>query len=634
MDPGADPCQDYFAYACGGFVKNTEIPADQAAWSAGHQIRKETEEFLHTALEQAAQSGADPVTRKAGDFYGSCMDQDKVEAAGTTALAPQIASISKVTDFASLIGAITLMHQNGETPLFYLSPMQDFKDASLVVGALAQTGRGLPDRDYYLKNDKEHAETLKFYRAHVARMLALFGNKDGATDVLRIEGKIAKLQQDRVVRRDPHNVYHPVDRAGLTKLSPTFGWDKYFTAMGVPDVKSIILNDPGYYAGIEKLLHEEKPAAWRNYLLWDLAHENAPELSKAIVAENFSLTQQLAGIKELPPRWKRCVRATDSLLGDLIGQIYVAAKFAGDAKPRAAELTKAMHAALLEEMTALPWLDEATRAQAVAKLSVINDKVGYPDHWRAYDFTLDRATYAKNFLAAERAEVHRQLAKIGKPLDRNDWNMTAATVNAYYDPSLNEIVLPAAELQPPYFSQKFYAPVNIGDEGANTIGHELTHGFDDEGSQFDGQGNMRDWWSRETKAKFTTATECVREQYSQYEAVPGVKLNGALTSGENIADIGGIKLGFKALKAWQAKHPEEHRVVDGQNDERLFFLAYAQGWCSKERPEVLQTQALTDPHSPPRWRVNGALADVPAFAEAYQCAAKTPMHPENVCAVW
>jgi predicted metalloendopeptidase len=445
--------------------------------------------------------------------------------------------------------------------------------------------------------------------------------KTATLDVLRIETKIAKLQQDKVTRRDPYKVYHRVDRAGLPKVAKTFPWDAYLKELGIADANEIAINDAGYFTGIDALMHEEPAPAWRHYLAWH-------------VDERFTMAQKLTGQKELPPRWKRCVRSTDAQLGELLAQPYVAAKFGGDSKPRAKDLVTSIHQAMKTDLTSLPWMDAQTRSAALAKLDAMNDKVGYPDKWRAYDFEITRTSYAKNALAADLFESRRQLRKIGKPVDKTEWGMTPPTVNAYYDPSLNEIVLPAGELQPPFFSKDFYPPVNIGDEGANTIGHEITHAFDDEGSQFDGAGNLRDWWTKETKGKFEAATKCVQDQYSQYEAVPGVKLNGELTSGENIADIGGVKLGLAALAAWQKAHPNDRRTVKGFSDEQLFFLAYSQGWCSKETPQFLETLARTNPHSPPRWRVNGPMSDTDAFAKAYQCKPGTPMNSGRTCSVW
>jgi len=640
MDPSADPCQDYFAYACGGFVKNTPIPPDRATWDISATIQKTNEEFLRATLETAAASpGTDPVMKKIGDYYAACTDEASIDKAGAKPIAPLMATIAKVHDGKTLADAITALHAQAIFPLFDVSSQQDYKDATQMIAGLDQDGLGLPDRDYYLKDDGNLKDVREFYVGHVGRMFALAGlkpaeAKTAVDDVMRIETKIAKLQQDKVTRRDPYRVYHRIDRAGLVGVAKTFPWEAYFKGLGFGDVQAISVNEPAYFSGIDALMHDEKPAAWRHYLAWQVLHTEASKLAKPFVDEAFAYRQKLTGQKELEPRWKRCVRGVDRALGELLAQPYVAAKFAGDSKQRAQALVDAIHTAMGAELSSLPWMDDATRAAALAKLEKIDSKVGYPDRWRHYDFDVSRTDYAGDAMAADRFELHRQLAKIGKPVDRAEWGMTPPTVNAYYDPSMNEIVVPAGELQPPIFSKDFYAPVNLGDEGASTVGHELTHAFDDEGSQFDGAGNLRDWWTASTKAQFQAATKCVQDQYAQYEAVPGVKLNGALTSGENIADIGGVKLGYAALEAWKKAHPEEERTVAGFTDEQLFFLAYAQGWCSSERPEYLQMGARTNPHSPPRWRVNGPMADVPAFAAAYQCKVGTPMNSGKVCSVW
>ena len=452
---------------------------------------------------------------------------------------------------------------------------------------------------------------------------------------MRIETKLATIQQDKVTRRDPYKVYHRVDRSRPARAGPVVPLGCVLPGAGLPGIQAVSVNDPDYYRGLERLMHDEKPTAWRHYLAWQIAHARARLLTHAFVEEAFALRQKLTGQKELEPRWKRCTRAVDGDLGELLGQPYVAARFGGDSKARAGALVEAIVQGMHEDLTTLPWMDPATRDAALGKLAKVrHDKVGYPDVWRKYDFDVTRTSYAANAVAALRFEQHRQLAKIGKPVDRTEWGMTPPTVNAYYNPSLNEFVLPAGQLQPPFFSRDFYPPVNIGDTGAGTVGHELTHGFDDEGSQFDGDGNLREWWTAETRSKFTEATRCVQDQYSGYEAVPGVKLDGALTSGENIADIGGLKLGLLALTAWQKDHPEERRHVEGLTDEQLFFLAYAQSWCTKETPQVKELHAHADPHSPPNWRVNGPMPDVPAFATAFQCKAGTPMNPGKVCSVW
>ncbi len=642
MDPSVDPCQDFFAYACGGFVKNTVIPADRATWGTTEGIEKSNEDFLRDVLEKAAASGGggDPSTKKIGDYYAACMDEDGVEKAGITPIKPLLAEIAKVRDVRSL-GAAFVAFQVQSIPVpFEITAQQDFKDATQMIAGIDQAGLGLPDRDYYLKDEGNTKEVRAFYRGHVGRMLGLLGlsaaeQKVGIEDVLRIETSLAKISQDKVARREPHNVYHRVDRAGLSPLVKSFPWDAYFAALGFPALQAISVNDPAFYTGLDALMQKEKPAAWRHYLAFHLAAATGKHLGRAFQNESFALRRELLGQKELAPRWKRCVRGVDDALGELLAQPYVAAKFAGDSKKEAKALAASIHAELRADLSQLPWMDEETRKGALAKLEKLAfNKVGYPDKWRVYDFDVTRDAYAKNVMAANRFELRRQLTKIGKPVDRTEWTDTPPTVNASYDPSLNEIALPAGELQPPFFSKSFYPPVNIGDEGANTIGHELTHGFDDEGSQFDGDGNLRDWWTPATKAKFEAATQCVRDQYSQYEAVPGVKLDGALTSGENIADIGGVKLGYQALLTWAKAHPEQRRTVPGFSDERLFFLGYAQGWCSKETPEELETMARSNPHSPARFRVNGVMVDNPSFAQAFECKAGTPLNNGKACSVW
>ncbi len=646
LDTSADPCQDFFAYACGGFVKGTVIPADRATWGTTELMQEENLAFLKHELQKASEKNElppNPVTDKIGDYYAACMDEDGIEKAGAAPIAPMLARLAKVVDFSSLAGEVTRLHEDDIFPLFNVDSQQDFKDATHVIGVLDQDGLGLPDRDYYLKDDGNLKEVREFYEGHVARMLALALAPSGmkpaevrvaTVDVIRIETKLARMQQDKVARRDPYKVYHRVDRAGLPRLAATFPWDAYFKGLGFPETQEISVNLPSYFTGVDALMHQEPAAAWRHYLAWQIVAASAKRLSMPFVNESFAMRQKLTGQKELEPRWKRCVHAVDGSLGELLAQPYVAAKFAGDSKERAKALVRAIRGAMKGTLETLPWMDEPTRQAALAKLEKINDKVGYPDKWRSYDFNVTRESYAANGLAADRFELHRHLAKIGKPVDRTEWGMTPPTVNAYYEPSMNEIVLPAGELQPPFFSKDFYAPVNIGDEGANTIGHELTHGFDDEGSQFDGLGNLRDWWTKDTKAKFVAATKCVQDQYSQYEAVPGVRLNGELTSGENIADIGGVKLGYGALASWKKASPNEHEDVPGYSDDKLFFLGYAQGWCSKETPEYLEMLARTNPHSPARWRVNGPMADVPAFGEAFQCKEGAPMRPAKVCSVW
>jgi predicted metalloendopeptidase len=641
LDKKADACQDFFQYACGGFLATAEIPADRSSWGAIAIVVQQQEEFLRDLLEKAAKDpGKDPVLQKIGDYYAACMDEDGIEKAGVAPLAPLQAEIAKVKDLPTAAHAIGELHAVGIFPFFDLSPTQDFADVTQEIASLDQRGLGLPDRKYYLESTGNMKEVRDTYVAHVGRMFTLAGLKPAevktaVADVMRIETAIAKLQQDRVFRRDPHNIYHRVELAGLKKAAPQFPWDAYLERMDLRGVTAITVNDPAYFTGVVKLIGKEKPEALRHYLTWMLLHGSAKHLSKAFVDEDFTLDSAITGTKALPPRWRRCVQRVDQDLGELLGQPYVAVKFAGNAKQSAIDLTKAVFDAMDAELGTLPWMDDATRAAAKQKLVKMAYLVGYPDKWRVYDFDVSRTDYAGNVLAATRFELKRQMAKIGKPVDRFDWLMTPPTVNAYYEPTLNELALPAGQLQPPFFGASFHPAVNFGSTAGGTIGHEMTHGFDDEGSQFDADGNLKEWWSASTKKAFAEATQCVVDQYAQYEAVPGVKLDGKLTAGENIADIGGVKIAFFAYHAWRAKQKTAPpAMVEGYSDDQLYFLAYAQSWCAKVTPESAETRAHTDPHSPPKWRVNGVIVDQPGFAEAFKCQKGTPMNPGKTCAVW
>jgi predicted metalloendopeptidase len=636
LDRAADPCQDFFQYACGGFLETAVIPPDRSSWSAIQVVMKDIELFLRDVLERAATEPGN----KLGDFYAACMDEAAIDKAGAAPLAPVLDVIAQVKDAKSAARAVIQLHDMGVFPFFALGATQDFADATEVIAALDQSGLGLPDRDYYLKNDGNLPKLRESYRAHVGRMFALLGVKPdeqraAINDVLRVETGLARLQQDQVARRDPHVIYHRIDRSGLVKVAPSFPWDAYFEKLGIAQVTAVTVNDPQYYTAVAQLVLKEKPAALRRYLTWTLLDAVAGDLSRPFVEENFALAKLLTGVKELPPRWRRCVQQTDQDLGELLGQSYVAARFAGESKPRAVDLTKAVLAAMDGELDRLPWMDAPTRAAAKEKVGRMAYLVGYPDKWRRYDFAVNRGQFTDNVWAAERFERARQLAKIGKPVDRFDWHMTPPTVNAYYDSSLNELVLPAGQLQPPFFGATFHPAVNFGSTGGGTIGHEMTHGFDDEGRQFDADGNLRDWWSKPTSEKFDEAAQCVVDQYAKYEAVPGITLNGKLTAGENIADIGGVKLGFVAYQGWKTRQsPPPPAQVEGFTDEQLYFLAYGQSWCSKDTTERLETMARSNPHSPPRWRANGVVVNLPAFAAAFQCKAGAAMNPGKVCEVW
>lgn len=638
MDRAIDPCTDFFAFTCGGLVATTEIPADQRAWGPTYELVERNELFLRALLERAATStSADPATRTLGDWWSACMDEPAIERAGLTPLEPLLAPIRAIRDRATLGAAIAELHASGIFAAFDVTAQQDFADATRVIAGLDQSGLGLPSRDDYLDATDRAKQLRAAYEAHVARLFVLAGDpapaaKAAARDVMRLETALAALAQDEVVRRDPRAVYHKVDRPGLVAIARTFPWDRYFARLGVPAVHDLTINSETYFAGVAKLLAREPLATWRVYLRAQVLSSQAPRLGRAFQEEQLSLDRLVSGVEAIEPRWKRCVRSADVALGELLGRAYVDQRFDEESQRVAEALVADVRAAMAATIDGLPWMDDATRAAAREKLAKMGQKVGRPSHWRAYGFDVRRDAYAANALASDRFELARILAKLGKPVDRTEWWMTAPTVNAYYDASMNEMVFPAGILQPPFFSKTFSRPVNFGATGA-TMGHELTHGFDDEGRQFDGAGNLRDWWTPATSARFEEQTKCIVDRYSAYEAVPGVKLDGALTAGENIADLGGLALAhaaFLAAEARDGKTPD----AGGLTREQLFFVAYGQSWCQKTRPEILATMAGSDPHAPERWRVNGVVSNLRTFADAFGCREGTPMRPATTCRIW
>ncbi len=642
MDAKADPCQDFYRYACGGWLDSTKIPADQARWVRSFStITERNREVVQAVLQEAAADPAgDPDRQKVGDFWASCMDEAAVEAAGVQPLAPVFAEIARVEDVESLFRAAGQLHRRNVPVLFGFFPLADFKNPTVNLGFLFQGGLGMPDRDYYVSEDAKKKELLGKYQAHVASMLSLAGATaaDAATDAARIvafETELAKASRPRAEMRDFEKLYNKVDRAGLAKLAPALPWAAYFEATGYPAVGELSVAVPEFVAALGKLAPATPVETLRAYLRWHAVNVAAESLSKAFVAADFEFYgRTLAGQQEIQPRWKRCVAATSNALGEAIGKVYVAREFAGNSKAVAVEMIQDVERAFESNLPSLAWMDEKTRGRAAEKARKIANKIGYPDVWRDYGaLAVKRGAHFDNVAAGIAFEYDRQMRKLGQPVDRNEWLMTPQLVNAYYNPLQNEIAFPAGILQPPFFHKDFPAALNYGAIGA-VMGHELTHGFDDQGRKTDGEGVLREWWEPEVAAKFDTAARCVADQFGGFEVEPGVKVDGKLTLGENIADLGGMKQAYLAYKSWEQRHGVPEPLVEGLTDEQLFFVSWAQTWCSLGTPEFLRQQVTVDPHSPGMFRAVAAPMNSGEFHRAFRCEPDDRMVAKPVCTVW
>jgi len=638
LDRTADPCEDFYQFACGGYIAKTEIPADKPiAMRSFVAINDRNLEYEKTILETAAtKPGDDAILKQLGTFYGSCMNEVAIEKAGFAPIKPLLAQIDKIKDAKSLTAAITQLHVNGMNALFTMAPTQDAADATRVIAEINQGGLGIFDRDYYLKDDDQTKKIRAAYHDLTIAMLVDAGRKPAdaaksADDILALETELAKVSKDKVARRDPKGMYNKVDRAGVAKAMPHFDWEVFWKGVGLGTVKDVTVGSPDFLTGVDALIEKTPMTVWRDYLTAYTLRASSGFLTKKIEDETFAFRATVMGQKENTPRWKRCTGRTDAALGDLLGQAFVRDKFGGQSKQAAEEQVHAIVTAMKANLAALPWMDADTKVKAAAKLDAMSYQIGYPKKWRTYTFKLDAKNWGGNVLAANRADAARNMAKIGKPVDKDDWEMSAPTVNAYYEPSLNGMVFPAGILQPPFYSVDASIPVNLGGMGV-VVGHELTHGFDDQGAQYDLDGNLKDWWKPETEKQFKQRTQCVIDQYTKYQ-VSGQNLNGANTVGENIADIGGVKLalaGYRALRSSAA----DTVVADGFTEDQQFFLGYGQAWCAKARPEYEKLTATVDVHSPAHWRVDGALSATPDFAKAFRCKASAKMRPANACVVW
>jgi len=638
MDRSIDPCLDFFAYACGGWIKNNPIPPDQSSWDLYSKMEDENKTKLREILEAASSPDASrtAVNQKIGDYYASCTDEQGIEAKGADPLKPELERIAKISSKSELADAASAM--STDNVLFRFYSIQDYRDASQVVANADQGGLGLPDRDYYLKTDPKSEELRKAYVAHVQKMFELLGDKpDTATKeaqtVMRIETALAKGSMTRVERRDPKALDHKLTSGDLQKISPEFQWQSYFTKVGLPSLTSLNVSTPNFFKTLNAEIDKESLADWKTYLRWHLVHANAPQLSSAFLNENFAFYgKTLQGQEELKPRWKRCTEYVDDYLGEALGQAYVEKYFPPQAKQEALKIVNEIRAAMEQDINSLDWMSPATKQQALTKLHAMANKIGYPDKWRDYSkLDIVRGDNLGNVERAREFEFNRQLGKIGKPVDRGEWDMTPPTVNAYYDPQMNDINFPAGVLQPPAFDPESDAAPNYGDTGG-TVGHELTHGFDDEGRQFDAKGNLRDWWTADDAKKFEQRAACISNQYSNYTIIDDIKINGKLTLGEDVADLGGVLL---AYMAWMADTKDQKlEPIDGLTPEQRFFVGYGQSWCGQTRDETKRLRATVDPHSPEKYRTNGVVSNMPQFQEAFHCKAGQPMVNANRCRVW
>ena len=642
MDRDAPPCMDFYQYACGGWIKANPIPADQASWDVFRKMGQDNQRFLWGILEGLANKTAarTPVQQKIGDYFAACMDEAAVEALGAAPLAPHLAAIGAMKSKRDLPALLAQLHlATGDGGLFFgFASNQDYSDSSRVIAFASAGGIGLPDRDYYLKDDEKSKAMREAYAAHVERIFALLGEGPGeaqadAATVMSIETELARASLTQVDRRDPYKLFHKMRFKALAALTPGFDWGAYLRALGLARAMPFNVTEPAFFEALARQLGERSLAEIKAYLRWHVTRASAPALSSAFVNESFAFfSKTLRGVPQLRARWKRCVAMVDNQLGEALGREFVRRAFGPGLKARTLRMTHRIEEAMRNDIAGLDWMGEATRRRAQEKLRAIVNKIGYPERWRDYSaVAVKRGDFFGNVERAQRFESRRDLAKIGKPLDRGEWFMTPPTVNAGYNPQTNDLTFPAGVLQPPLYDPRMDDAPNYGNTGA-TIGHELTHAFDDEGRKFDAKGNLVDWWTGKDSAAYEERAKCISDQYAQYVIVDDTRINSQLTLGEDVADLGGIIL---AWMAWKAETAGQRLVErDGLTPEQRFFVGNAQWACENDRPENQRVKALTDPHSPARYRVNGLVVNLPDFERAFACSPGQPMVAAKRCRVW
>ena len=646
MDRSIEPCTDFYQYSCGNWMAANPIPPDQASWSVYGKVGDENARYLWGILDEASKPSPNrtKIQAEIGDYFASCMNESAIEKLGATPIEPLLAKINAMKSPGELATILAAAKRDsspyffGTNWLFRSGSTQDLADASKVIAEVDAGGLGLPDRDYYTKSDDKSKTIREKYVNHVAAMLELIGEKkpDAAADaktVLTIETALAAASLTRVEKRDPHNLDHKMTLAELTKITPSFDWPHYFSILGLPKVDSLNVTQPKFFAAIESEIKNVSLADWKTYLRWHAVHAHAQYLSSKFVAEDFNFYRKtLRGVAEMPPRWKTCVRLVDHDLADALGQEFVRKTFTAETRQKTIDMTRQIEHAMEKEIASLDWMTEVTKKHALEKLHAIANKVGYPDRWRDYSsISIKPGDFYGNVARASTWASDRDFEKIGKPVDRAEWFMSAPTVNAWYNPQLNDINFPAGVLQPPLYDPKLDDAPNYGNTGS-TIGHELTHAFDDEGRQFDAAGNLKDWWTAEDGKAFDERIQCVRDQYAGYTIIDDIKINSKLTSGEDVADLGGTLLAYIAWK--EQTENEDLKPIDGFTPDQRFFIGFAQWACENQRPENARLNAITNAHSPGKYRINGIVSDLPQFQKAFKCGDDKPMVRKKMCKVW